>query len=339
MSALSPQRRLRASRWWFTLPTAALLFAIAVDALAHPIVPPSRRDEVPATWPVGLDAPSTVVIPVELVVEEDGSVSHVHVVAAPSPQWERAALEEAKGWRFSPALVHGVPTSARIRALVRFDHGGATEERQVAPAPPMLQSADEPSPSLALVPSPEPSEIRVRVKGRPLPRAASEVVRDRAQLQASPHRDGSELLLTVPGVFLTQHGGEGKAHQIFLRGYDAVHGQDIELWAGGAPVNDVSNVHGQGYADLHFLVPEAVHGLSAAAGPYDPRQGDFAIAGSARFDLGLEEEGFFAKQALGSFGGRRTLLAYRPPGQPGQCARVESDPEQGARGDFGILLL
>ena len=85
-------------------------------------------------------------------------------------------------------------------------------------------------------------------------------------LRAAPHRTGSDLLLTVPGVFVTQHSGEGKAHQIFFRGFDAIHGQDIEFWVAGAPVNEVSNLHGQGYADLHFVIPEVVKRDPGAAG-------------------------------------------------------------------------
>nr|HMQ64031.1 hypothetical protein [Flavilitoribacter sp.] len=66
------------------------------------------------------------------------------------------------------------------------------------------------------------------------------------------------------------------SEEIFFRGFDAVHGQDIEFWVGGAPVNEVSNVHGQGYADLHFVMPEVVTRVTALPGPYSPEQGDFA---------------------------------------------------------------
>jgi iron complex outermembrane recepter protein len=144
------------------------------------------------------------------------------------------------------------------------------------------------------------------------PRSASEVVRDRAVLEAAPHRSADELLLVVPGAFVTQHSGEGKAYQIFYRGFDAVHGQDLEIWAGGAPVNDVSNIHGQGYADLHFLPIEVVHELRALPGTYDPRQGDFAVAGTLRFDLGYDQPGVTAKAEAGGFGTRRFFLGYRP---------------------------
>ena len=96
----------------------------------------------------------------------------------------------------------------------------------------------------------------VVVEGSRAPRSASETTLDRPLMEAAPHRTASDLLRLVPGLSITQHSGEGKAHQIFFRGFDAVHGQDLEIWAGGAPVNDVSNIHGQGYADLHFLMPE-----------------------------------------------------------------------------------
>ena len=122
----------------------------------------------------------------------------------------------------------------------------------------------------------------------------------------------------APGVHLSQHSGQGKAHQIFLRGFDAVHGQDVEIHAGGIPVNDVSNVHGQGYADLHFLVPEAVLRLRVLEGAYDPRQGDFAVAGSMDFDLGLSRRGLLARTSVGRFGLVRSLLAWGPSSQPQQ---------------------
>ena len=154
----------------------------------------------------------------------------------------------------------------------------------------------------------------ITVQGAPAPRSASETTVEKPLLEAAPHRDATELLLTVPGVFVSQHGGAGKAQQIFFRGFDAVHGQDVEIWAGGAPVNDVSNIHGQGYADLHFIIPELVQQVRSTPGNYDPEQGDFAVAGSMRFTLGYTEPGVTAKGSLGSFGARRYFMAYHPAG-------------------------
>ncbi len=153
----------------------------------------------------------------------------------------------------------------------------------------------------------------VVVEGTRAPRSASEITLDRPLMEAAPHRTASDLLLLVPGLSITQHSGEGKAHQIFFRGFDAVHGQDLEIWAGGAPVNDVSNIHGQGYADLHFLMPEVVQSVRALPGNYDPMQGDFAVAGSVYLKLGYDEPGITAKAGLGSFGAQRYFLAYHPP--------------------------
>ncbi|WP_437934861.1 TonB-dependent receptor [Sorangium sp. So ce341] len=156
--------------------------------------------------------------------------------------------------------------------------------------------------------------VSVVVQGAAPPRSASEAVRGRAEVRAAPHRTASDVLQLVPGVFAAQHGGEGKAHQIFFRGFDAVHGQDLEIWVAGAPVNEVSNVHGQGYADLHFVMPEVIRELRAQPGSYDPRQGDFAVAGSARLELGYDEPGITATASAGSFGARRLFLAYHPEG-------------------------
>ena len=152
----------------------------------------------------------------------------------------------------------------------------------VSPCPAFAQSAEPPAP------------VEVTVQGAPPPRSASESVVGERVLRAAPHRDGSELMQTVPGVFVSQHSGEGKAHQIFYRGFDAVHGQDMEVWAAGAPVNEVSNLHGQGYADLHFLIPELVQQIESQPGVYDPRQGDFAVAGSLRLRVGQAEPGVIA---------------------------------------------
>lgn len=154
--------------------------------------------------------------------------------------------------------------------------------------------------------------VQVNVRGKAPARSASESVKDQKVIRAAPHRTGSDALTVLPGMWVSQHSGEGKAHQIFLRGYDAVHGQDVEFWVGGAPVNEVSNVHGQGYADLHFVPPELIRSLTLQPGSYDPRQGDFAVAGTVRYRLGMEQHGVLAKTNLGSFGSRRLFVGWHP---------------------------
>lgn len=97
------------------------------------------------------------------------------------------------------------------------------------------------------------------------------------------HNTTQDLLRLVPGLFIAQHAGGGKAEQIFLRGFDVDHGTDVALSVDGMPVNMVSHAHGQGYADLHFVIPETIDNLSFAKGPYDAKTGDFQTAGAVRF--------------------------------------------------------
>ena len=116
---------------------------------------------------------------------------------------------------------------------------------------------------------------------------ASERHVDRDTLDATPRTTAEDLLRLVPGVVLVQHGNEGKGHQFYLRGFDAVHGSDVEVLLEGIPLNEWSNVHGQGYLDLAFIVPEVVSSLDVTKGAYRLEQGNFATAGTVRFNLGV----------------------------------------------------
>jgi len=98
-----------------------------------------------------------------------------------------------------------------------------------------------------------------------------------------PVNTSQDILRVVPGVFIAQHAGGGKAEQIFLRGYDIDHGTDISLSVDGMPVNMVSHAHGQGYADLHFLIPETIEKTDFEMGPYNTEKGNFATAGFVDF--------------------------------------------------------
>ncbi len=81
---------------------------------------------------------------------------------------------------------------------------------------------------------------------------------------------------------------------MFLRGFNAEQGQDIEFTVNGVPINEVDNPDGHGYADTHFIIPELVRSLRVIEGPFDPHQGDFAVAGSADYELGVESRGIQA---------------------------------------------
>ncbi|MGZ5242773.1 MAG: TonB-dependent receptor, partial [Bacteroidia bacterium] len=92
-----------------------------------------------------------------------------------------------------------------------------------------------------------------------------------------------DLLRLVPGLIIAQHAGGGKAEQIFFRGFDVDHGTDFAIFVDGMPVNMVSHAHGQGYADLHFVIPETVKELDVSKGPYNAKYGDFATSGAGEF--------------------------------------------------------
>lgn len=102
-------------------------------------------------------------------------------------------------------------------------------------------------------------------------------------LAVSPVNSSQEILRKVPGLIIGQHAGGGKAEQLFLRGFDVDHGTDVLLSVDGIPVNMVSHAHGQGYSDLHFLIPETINDISFGKGPYYGKEGDFNTAGYVNF--------------------------------------------------------
>ncbi|MBI3304087.1 MAG: TonB-dependent receptor plug domain-containing protein [Deltaproteobacteria bacterium] len=114
---------------------------------------------------------------------------------------------------------------------------------------------------------------------RPTTAASSETIRAR-DYEMRPHTTTQEILNNVPGLVVAQHQGGGKATQYFLRGFDADHGTDVVVFVDGVPVNMVSHAHGQGYADLNFLIPETVQRIELYKGPYFVEYGDLANAGA-----------------------------------------------------------
>ncbi len=103
-------------------------------------------------------------------------------------------------------------------------------------------------------------------------------------LDIKPVRNTQELMRLVPGLFIAQHAGGGKAEQIFLRGFDCDHGTDVQVSQDGIPVNMVSHAHGQGYADAHFIIPETVNNIDFGAGPYYTQHGNLNTAGYISFN-------------------------------------------------------
>ena len=122
-----------------------------------------------------------------------------------------------------------------------------------------------------------------------------------------PINNSQEVLRMVPGLFIGQHAGGGKAEQIFLRGFDIDHGTDINLTVDGMPVNMVSHAHGQGYADLHWLIPELIDKVNFNKGPYYADKGNFTTAGFVEFKTKNYLENNFVKVEGGQFNTYRTI--------------------------------
>lgn len=104
-------------------------------------------------------------------------------------------------------------------------------------------------------------------------------------VQKNPIKSSQEILQKVPGLIIGQHAGGGKAEQLFLRGFDVDHGTDVAINVDGMPVNMASHAHGQGYADLHFIIPETIEGLDFGKGPYYADKGNFNTAGYVNLKL------------------------------------------------------
>lgn len=130
-------------------------------------------------------------------------------------------------------------------------------------------------------------------------------------LTLQPVRSAQELLTLVPGLFVAQHAGGGKAEQLFLRGFDLDHGTDIALSLDGMPVNMVSHAHGQGYADFHFVIPETVDKINFEKGPYDVTKGNLATAGSVDFQTREQLAKSFVSGEYGMFHHKRLTAGIK----------------------------
>ncbi len=121
-----------------------------------------------------------------------------------------------------------------------------------------------------------------------------------------------EVLEAIPGMAVTQHSGDGKANQYFLRGFNLDHGTDFATWVAGMPVNMPTHAHGQGYTDLNFLIPELVSRVLFSKGPYFAENGDFASVGTARILYVDQLPANLATLTYGSFDYVRALVAGSP---------------------------
>jgi TonB family protein len=269
--------------------TAVMVIACLASkaALAH------EPDETPAT--PGMTAPVLVeraepvypeaaraagiggTVALSLDVAADGTVDDVHVIRSAGFGLDQAAVAAAKKFKFKPATKNGLPIAATVlfdQSFVIRPHLSA--ETSAEPAPTQTSAP----PTLPIAPGAKPETYESTVVSRaPTTAASSSTIRN-LDFDLRPKTSPSDVLRVVPGLLTVQHQGGGKADQLFLRGFDADHGTDVGVFIDGIPVNLPSHAHGQGFADLHFLIPEALERIDVIKGPYDVRWGDFSTAGA-----------------------------------------------------------
>jgi len=160
----------------------------------------------------------------------------------------------------------------------------------------------------------EPVEVLppVTVTAPPPVASSSEQIIPGKDFELRPQGRPADVLRLVPGLIINQHQGGGKAEQYLIRGFDADHGTDLAIFVDGVPVNLRSHAHGQGYADLHFLIPEIVRAVDVLKGPYFAEYGDFATAGVVKFITRDFVEESTLEIGGGSFNTQRYLALLSP---------------------------
>lgn len=302
------------------------------------LVPPRVLESPPPIYPVShLSHGEHPTVVLKATILADGTVTDSFVEHTAGADFDQAAIAAVSRWKFEPARRAGVPIASRIGIAVHFELPELTtlEVGSVAGAEAAVPHRhDEGAPHEGELPVSPTSSVHeetraeadaasdefgataeIRAEQRAEQRGNNDFRLDRALLEAAPHADAAELLKGAPGLVVARIEGDAVGHRLMLRGFDADHGQDIELTVDGVPVNQPSHIHGQGYADLGFIIPETVRSLRVVEGVYDPAQGDFAVAGSADFELGVERRGTLLSTSYGAFDTFRELALWAPKGQ------------------------
>jgi TonB family protein len=284
------------------------------------LTPPRVLRSVPPVYPVShLTHGEHPTVVLKATILADGAVADVTVEHSAGADFDTAAIEAVKQWSFEPAMRAGSAIASRVGVAVHFElpELGTFEVASVTEAEPVV-----PHPHEEANPHPEQGEPEFGAHAEVDPllrdqdRGNSDFQLDRALLEAAPHFEAADLLKAAPGMVVMRIEGDAVAHRLMLRGFDAEHGQDIELNVDGVPVNQLSHIHGQGYADLNFLIPGTVKAVRLTEGVYDPAQGDFAVAGSANFQLGVEQRGLSVGTTYGSFNTFQEHAIWAPKGRP-----------------------
>jgi TonB family protein len=272
------------------------------------LVPPVLKQRVTAVYPPdALRDRIEGTVGLELSVDAMGQVTAARVTSPAGHGFDEAAVTAGRAFVFEPAREGGNAIPSSVQFAYEF-HLPPLEIVKPLPItiPPKADALQTGANQSTLV-------LAQRTASASLEHvSASDSAVGRTELSLIPRVRAEGMLEAVPGLFSVQHAGGGKAQQYFLRGIDADHGTDIAFSVDGLPVNAVSHAHGQGFSDLHFLIPETVETIDATKGPYATRVGDFATAGSVNFRMADHLDESVAKIEIGSTGHQRLVVVESP---------------------------
>jgi outer membrane receptor protein involved in Fe transport len=225
-------------------------------------------------------------------------------------------LASASAFAFGIQIIAALPASAQTATgspdtqklpAVNIDRpqqkkATAAKKKAAPKAPNAAQQSATPSTVL-----PEIVNIAAQTRQTEPENSTSEQYRSAARIIQQPYARPGEFLEATPGLIVTQHSGEGKANQYFLRGFNLDHGTDLAISVDGMPVNMRTHGHGQGYADVSFLIPELIASMRIRKGPYFADEGDFSSAGALHIDYIDSMNPGMVQGTLGSFNYLRGL--------------------------------
>jgi TonB family protein len=310
-----------ATRRWLTVAGVVAAFCTEARAGAQQpqdtVVPPEVVSHRDADYPEAARAAGTQGTVVLIVtVGRDGSVEAVDLEQSAGKLLDAAAVEAVRAWQFTPAQRSGVRVRSKIRVPFRFELASpSVPEPKLQPSEAQGGGDDE---TPVFSSSPEdtegnPSVVRVVGAPRPKERNAAEFRISLGQLANLPFQNATDIVKLAPGFVVTDEGGTEFGQHIYLRGFSSDEGQNFEFSVDGVPMNESGNVDVNGFVNPHFVIPEVVESLHVIEGTFDPRQGNYAAAGSVDYELGLARRGLTARYTLGSWNTDRALLLWGPP--------------------------
>ena len=280
------------------------------------VTPPLLRTRADAVYPAdALRDRRAGAVGLEVIIDKDGKVVDARVTAPAGHGFDEAALVAVRQFVFAPARKNGTPTKSTAQLAYEF-HLPSPPLTPPPVAPPVAPPATPPivtqqgADQWTLVTASKPL---VPIGAPPERNAASDSSADQNELSLRPRLRAEGLLEVVPGLFSVQHAGGGKAQQDFARGFNLDHGTDMAFFVDDVPINAVSHAHGQGYSDLHFLIPETVATVASTKGTYAADVGDFGTAGSTRFQMADHTAESVANLELAPSTGHERLVVVESP--------------------------